>query len=195
MPGKLVAEIVTLRSLHTIMQQVEADIATYSFKKEENSERLGNFLRDAEEKYGDEDWFKEFSLEKISGDKPKKDDSKKKSKRKKKKKGGSDSWVPFKSLELSSSVQGEAEIMFETLQAITEKLEALEESKESIEELRNVGLGNEVVYISRSLRTTWASRRPTSWNSLSRTPRLLSSEFVHGCSQEYPRDVVYQVLL
>ena len=37
--------------------------------------------------------------------------------------------------------------MFETLQAITEKLEALEESKESIDELRNVGLGNEVIYI------------------------------------------------
>jgi len=148
MPGKLVAEIVTLRSLQTLEQQIEADIATYSFQKEDYSERLGNFLRDAEEKYGDEDWFKELSLEKISGDKPKKDDSKKKPKKKKKrKKGDSDSWVPFKSLELSSSVQGEAEIMFETLQAITEKLEALEESKESINELRNVGLGNEVVYI------------------------------------------------
>jgi hypothetical protein len=149
MPGKLVAEIVTLRSLQTLEQQIEVDIATYSFQKEDYSERLGNFLRDAEEKYGDEDWFKEFSLEKISGDKPKKDDSKKKPKKKKKrkKKGDSDSWVPFKSLELSSSVQGEAEIMFETLQVITEKLEALEESKESIEELRNVGLGNEVVYI------------------------------------------------
>jgi hypothetical protein len=149
MPSKLVAEIVTLRSLQTLIQQIEVDIATYSFQKEDYSERLGNFLRDAEEKYGDEDWFKEFSLEKISGDKPKKDDSKKKSKKKKKrkKKGDSDSWVPFKSLELSSSVQGEAEIMFETLQAITEKLEALEESKASIDELRNVGLGNEVVYI------------------------------------------------
>ena len=149
MPSKLVAEIVTLRSLQTLIQQIEVDIATYSFQKEDYSERLGNFLRDAEEKYGDEDWFKEFSLEKISGDKPKKDDSKKKSKKKKKrkKKGDSDSWVPFKSLEISSSVQGEAEIMFETLQAITEKLEALEESKESIDDLRNVGLGNEVVYI------------------------------------------------
>ena len=150
MPGKLVAEIVTLRSLQTLVQQIDADIATYSLQKVDYSERLGNFLRDAEEKYGDEDWFKEFSLENITGDKPKKDDSKKKSnkkKKKKKKKGGSDSWVPFKSLELTSSVQGEAEIMFETLQVITEKLEALEESKESIDELRNVGLGNEVVYI------------------------------------------------
>lgn len=148
MPGKLVAEIMTLRSLQTLQQQIEAEISTYSFKKEEYSERLGNFLREAEEKYGDEDWFKEFSLDNIGGDKPKKDNSKKKSnKKRKKKKGGSDSWVPFKSLELSSSVQGEAEVMFETLQAITDKLEALEESKESIDELKNVGLGNEVVYI------------------------------------------------
>jgi hypothetical protein len=151
MPGKLVAEIVTLRSLQTLVEQIEVDIATYSLQKEDYSERLGSFLRDAEEKYGDEDWFKEFSLENITGDKPKKDDSKKKSnkkkKKKKKKKGDSDSWVPFKSLELTSSVQGEAEIMFETLQVITEKLEALEESKESIDELRNVGLGNEVVYV------------------------------------------------
>ena len=145
MPGKLVAEIITLRSLQRLLEQIEFDVALYTSQKEDYSERLGNFLRDAEEKYGDEDWFKELSLENIGGQKSKKDDKGKKS-RKKKKKGAADIWVPFKSLELSSSVQGEAEIMFETLQAITDKLEELDEAKETIEELRNVGLGNDVVY-------------------------------------------------
>ena len=147
MTSRLVTEIITVRSLQELYSQIEEEIDSYLSQKEEYSEGLGNFLREAEEKYGDEDWFKEFSLDKISGEKPKKDNSKKSNKKKKKKKGGSDSWVPFKSLEISSSVQGEAEVMFETLQAITEKLGALEESRESIDELRNVGLGNEVVYI------------------------------------------------
>ena len=36
--------------------------------------------------------------------------------------------------------------MFETLQTLTKKISELEDAKESVEELRNVGLGDEVVY-------------------------------------------------
>lgn len=137
MAGKLVAEIITIRSLQSLERQIEADISLYESQKEEYSERLGNFLREAEEMYGVESWFKELSLENIG--KPRKGD-------KKKKKGESSGWVLFKSLELSSNIQGEAEIMFETLQLLTEKLEDLRATRETIEELKNVGLGNEVIY-------------------------------------------------
>lgn len=145
MTGRLVTEIVSLGSLQELAALIDAEISFYLSHKEEYSELLGDFLREAEERHGDEDWFKQFSLENLGkrgGSRKKKDKKKKKGK-----KGDLDEWVPFRSMEISSSVQGEAEIMFDTIEAITEKLEVLEEAKESIEELRSVGLGNDVDYI------------------------------------------------
>lgn len=145
MTGRLVTEIITIRSLQELNGQIEAEIDSYLSQKEEYSERLGNFLREAEEKYGDEDWFKQLSLDKLGGGG--KSRQKKNEKKKKKGKKESDDWVFFQGLELSSSIQGEAEVMFEAIAKITERLEELTDAKESIEELRKVGLGNDVRYI------------------------------------------------
>ena len=134
MNGRLVTEIVTIRSLQELQTRLEAESESYLSQKEEISERLGNFLREAEEEHGDEDWFKQLDLGKLGG---KKNDKKKK---------GSD-WVQFQGLELSSSLQGEAEVMFEAISKISEKLEALSRGIESLEELRKVGLGNDIRYI------------------------------------------------
>ncbi len=133
MNGRLVTEIVTIRSLQELQTRLEAERESYLSQKEEISERLGNFLREAEEEHGDEDWFKQLDLEKLG----KKNDKKKK---------GSD-WIQFQGLELSSSLQGEAEVMFEAISKISEKLDALSRGIESLEELRKVGLGNDVRYI------------------------------------------------
>ena len=134
MNGRLVTEIVTIRSLQELQTRFEAENESYLSQKEEISERLGNFLREAEEEHGDEDWFKQLDLEKLGG---KKNDKKRK---------GSD-WVQFQGIELSSSLQGEAEVMFEAISKISEKLEALSRGIESLEELRKVGLGNDIRYI------------------------------------------------
>ena len=134
MNGRLVTEIVTIRSLQELQTRLEAENESYLSQKEALSERLGNFLRDTEEEHGDEDWFKQLDLEKLGG------------KKKDKKRKGSD-WIPFQGLELSSSLQGEAEMMFEALSKISEKLEALSTGVESLQELRKVGLGNDVSYI------------------------------------------------
>lgn len=135
MTGRLVTEIMTFSTLQDLAELIGAEISLYTSRKEEYSERLGSFLRDAEEEYGDEDWFKQVSLDKLGKGKGKK------------KKGVPEHWIPFKGMLLSPSVQGEAEIMFETIEAIEEKLEMLEEAKESVEDLRSVGLGNEVEYV------------------------------------------------
>ena len=134
MNGRLVTEIVTIRSLQELQTRLESDSESYLSQKEEISERLGNFLREAEEEHGDEDWFKQLDLEKLGS---KKNDKKKK---------GSD-WIQFQGLELSSSLQGEAEMMFEAISKLSEKLEALSDGIESLEELRKVGLGNDIRYI------------------------------------------------
>ena len=152
MPGRLVTEMMETRSLQELATIVEHEISRYQLKKEEYSERLGNFLRDSEEKHGSEEWFKRISLgEKIPKDrgKPKKKEKKKGGKKKKKGKKGEEpeEWIPFQSMLISSSIQGEAEIMFEAIEAITTKIEELEEAKTSLEELRNVGLGDEVSYM------------------------------------------------
>jgi hypothetical protein len=132
--GRLVTEIITIRSLQDLQTRLEAENESYLSQKEEISERLGNFLRETEEEHGDEDWFKQLDLEKLGS---KKGDKKKK---------GSD-WVQFQGLELSSSLQGEAEVMFEAISKISEKLEALSKGIESLEELRKIGLGNDIRYI------------------------------------------------
>ena len=141
---RLVTEIITVRSLQELNIQIEAEIDSYLSQKEEYSEGLGNFLREAEEKYGDEDWFKQLSLDKLGGGGKSRQ---KKDKKKKKGKKESDDWVPFQGLELSSSIQGEAEVMFEAIAKITKRLEELTDAKESLNELRKVGLGNDVRYI------------------------------------------------
>jgi len=142
--SRLVTEIITVRSLQELYSQIEAEIDSYLSQKEEYSEGLGNFLREAEEKFGDEDWFKQLSLDKL-GEAGK--SRQKKDKKKKKRKKESDDWVPFQGLELSSSAQGEAELMFEAIAKITERLKELTDAKESLDELRKVGLGNDVRYI------------------------------------------------
>ncbi len=137
MNGRLVTEIVTIRSLQELMTRLEAENKLYMSQKEDISERLGNFLRETEEEHGDEDWFKQLDLEKLGG---------KKSDKKSDKKKGSD-WVQFQGLDLSSSLQGEAEMMFEAISKISEKLEELSMGIESLEELRKIGLGNDIRYI------------------------------------------------
>ena len=62
-------EIVTFHSLQELSLKIEADIYSFLSQKEEYSERLGNFLRDAEDKHGGEDWFKQLSLDKLGGGK------------------------------------------------------------------------------------------------------------------------------
>ena len=151
MTGRLVTDVIDTRSLQELATLVEDEISRYLFRKEEYSERLGNFLRESEEKYGGEDWFKRLSLgEKLPKGKAKAKKKEKGGKKKKKKgkKGGiPEEWVSFQSMLLSSSVQGEAELMFEAIEAITAKVEELEEAKASIEELRGVGLGDDVRYL------------------------------------------------
>lgn len=143
MTKRLATEIITVRSLKALVAQIDEEISSYLSQKEEYSEKLGDFLREAAEKYGEEDWFKELSLDNL----PKAKTKPKKGKKKKGKAGEAEDWIQFRSMLLSSSIQGEAEIMFDAIQAITQKLDELAEAKEAVEELRNIGLGNNVEYI------------------------------------------------
>jgi hypothetical protein len=147
MSSRLVTEIVSFRSLHELTSMIATEISYYLSRREEYSEQLGNFLREAEEKYGDEDWFKQLSLDRLGKGGGKQKKKKGEKKKKGKKEGEPEGWVSFKSMLFSSSVQGEAEIMFDAIESVAAKLEELENAKESMDDLKNVGLGNDVEYI------------------------------------------------
>jgi hypothetical protein len=144
MTKNLATEIITVYTLQELITQIDEDISSYLSQKEEYSEKLGDFLRETMEKYGEEDWFKELSLDNLPREKRK---SKKKGKKRKGIAGEVEDWIPFKNILLSSSIQGEAEIMFDAIQHISQKLDELEKTRETMEELRNIGLGNNVEYI------------------------------------------------
>jgi hypothetical protein len=134
--GKLGTDLLDVNSLQELSILIENEINTYTSRKEKYSERLGAFLREAETEHGNEDWFKQISLERLG-----------KKRARKRGKKESESWFHFQGMEICSSIQGEAEIMFEAISSISNRLEELFQTKEGIEELMKVGLGNDINYI------------------------------------------------
>lgn len=146
MVKNLVIEIRDFFSLREIVEDLEERIAQYSLVKEEYSRELGSYLRKTEEKYGDEDWFKRLSLHKLNGSGK---EGKKEDKRREKRKKGrtaSSSWVPYKGLSLSSTDQGEMELLFEATEELGKKIDKLIEVKKVVEELMKVGVGENLKY-------------------------------------------------
>ena len=55
-------------------------------------------------------------------------------------------WIPYKGLTLSSTEQGEMELLFEAIEALERKVNRLIEAKKAVEELMNVGLSENLRY-------------------------------------------------
>ncbi len=145
MPKNLVIEVRDFLSLREIVEDLEERIAQYNLMKEEYSRELGSYLRRTEEKYKDEEWFKKLSLDKLKGGAREKKE-KKKGKRKKGKASTSSCWIPYKGLKISSTDQGEMELLFEAIEELERKIELLKGAKEGVEELVKVGLGDDLRY-------------------------------------------------
>ncbi len=139
-------EIRTFYSLKELEEAIKEQIEFYKSLVEDYSQWLGSFLRDYEQTYGDEEWFKNIAALSKSL-KTKKTPKKTEKKGKKKKKEGS-IWIDFKEIMLSASEQGEAEILFEAIEEINEKIERLEKAKSAVENLEKVGLGKDILYIT-----------------------------------------------
>lgn len=137
----MVTEIRYFHSLKELSENLEEKICFYKSMSEEYGQRLGDLLREKEETDGDKDWFKELAgLQKGSGNSK----SKGKGKKKKKKAG----WVQFKGLTLSTKDYGEAQILFDAIEEIKGKLSQLEKVMENIEDLKRLGLGERIIYIT-----------------------------------------------
>ena len=79
---------------------------------------------------------------------PKENKSKGKSKGKGKKKGAKSGWIQFKEVMLSKEEYGEAQILFDAIEALKSRIAQLEKVYETIEDLKRLGLGENIVYIT-----------------------------------------------
>lgn len=134
----LVTEVRSFYSLRELDESVDASVGQYRTMKDDYSQWLGSFLRDSEETYHNEEWFKKFARLQRSP----------KSGRKGKKKSTSLSeWVAIKGIMLCAQKSGEAEILFDAIEDINDKIGQLENVKDFIEILKRSGLGKDTVYI------------------------------------------------
>ena len=134
----LVTEVRSFYSLRELGESVDDCVSQYNALMDDYSQWLGSFLRDSEETYRNEEWFKKFARLHKS---PKSD-------RKGKKKSESLSeWVAIKGIMLCAQKSGEAEILFDALEDINNKIGQLENVKDFIGILKKSGLGKDTVYI------------------------------------------------
>lgn len=151
----MVTEIRNFHSLRELSECLEDEISFSKAASEEYGERLGSILRDSQENHGDEEWFKALSGLQGSGKDAKskgksKSKSKGKSKGKKGKKGKKrkSGWIPFKDIMLSKESFGEAQILFDAVEEIKTKITQLEKIRDDIEDLKRLGLGEDIIYIT-----------------------------------------------
>jgi len=132
------------------------EIDQYRVLHEDYSQWLGSLLRSCEDTHKNEDWYKKSAeLQKSLSTQAKKAPATKETGKKGAgKKGGgkgktSESlvWVQSGNLCLSSTEQGQAELLFDAIEKINAKVQEIEKSKVTIQQLERLGLGVDVSYI------------------------------------------------
>ncbi len=139
----MVTEIRNFHSLSELSENIEEELSICKTTCDEYGERLGDILRDTQQSHGDEEWFKA-----LSGPQGANKDNKGKSKGKGKKKGAGSEWIQFKDLMLSKENHGEAQILFDAIEELKSKGTRLEKIRDDIEDLKRLGLGGDILYIS-----------------------------------------------
>ena len=140
----MVTEIRNFHSLSELSENIEEELCICKTTCDEYGERLGDILRDNQQSHGDEEWFKALSGPQGSS----KDKNKGKGKGKGKKKGAGSGWIQFKDLMLSKENHGEAQILFDAIEELKSKGTRLEKLRDDIEDLKRLGLGGDILYIS-----------------------------------------------
>ena len=139
-------EIRTFTTLKDLSEYLLDLTGQYKLLFEDYSQWLGSLLRSCEETHKDEDWYqKSAALQKnLRG--PKKAPEKS-GKGRKGKKGGSSAWIQTGNVLLSSTEQGQAEVLFEAIEKIGDKIQDIEKFKVTVQQLERMGLGTSVNYI------------------------------------------------
>jgi predicted DNA-binding protein len=142
-------EIRTFTSLKDLGDYLADHLDQYKMLYEDYSEWLGSLLRSCEETHKNEDWYKNSAaLQKsLGGAKKAAGKTNKKKKKGKGKKGASPVWVQSGDVLLSSTEQGQAEVLFEAIEKIGDKIQDIEKFKATVQQLERLGLGKKTDYI------------------------------------------------
>ncbi len=145
-------EIRTFASLKDANEFLLDQAGQYRSLFEDYSQWLGSLLRTAESEHKNDDWYqKSAALQKnLKGSAAKKAPEPKASDKKGNKKGKqpeSSCWIQSGSIMLSSTEQGQVEILFEAIEKINLKIAELEKFKATVQQLERIGLGKNVNYI------------------------------------------------
>lgn len=145
MSNNSTTEIRSFYSLQDLRESVKEQKDRYQELTEEYSQWLGSFLRELEFTHGKEEWFKNMPTLQSLQKKPVRKEEKKKGG---KEKASSTEWVPIKGIMLSSSEQGEVEILFDAIEELKRKVEQLSKVNEALEDLERLALGKEIIYVT-----------------------------------------------
>lgn len=137
-----ITEIRTFYSLKNIQRTIDEEIKQYKSLLDEYSQWLGSFLRDFEEIYSNQEWFRKLERTLKSRGRTRKRKSETEEL------GLSLEWIPFKNLMLCANERGEAEILFEAIEEINKKIDRMDKVKNTLEDLERSGLGKDVSYIT-----------------------------------------------
>jgi len=144
-------EIRTFVSLKDIADYLLDQTGQYNCLFEDYSQWLGSLLRSCEGEHKNDDWYqKSAALQKTLKAPTKKGPEPKGSGKKSGAKGkGSDTpgWIQSGNVLLSSTEQGQVEMMFEAVEKISAKIQDLEKFKTTVQQLERLGLGKNINYI------------------------------------------------
>ena len=144
-------EIRSFPTLKDMTEYITEQLVQHKDLFEDYSQWLGSLLRSCEVAHKDEDWYqKSAALQKSLRGQIKKAPEPKKSDKKSSGKGkGSEPscWVQSGDTYISSTEQGQTEILFEAIEKISKKIQEIEKFKSTIQQLERIGLGKTVNYI------------------------------------------------
>ena len=144
-------EIRTFTTLKDITEYLLDQAAQYRGLFEDYSQWLGSLLRTCEDAHKNEDWYqKSAALQKnLKGQTKKASEPKANGKKSggKGKNAGSSCWIQSGNVLLSSTEQGQVEIMFEAIEKINGKIQELDKFKAAVQQLERIGLGKTVNYV------------------------------------------------
>jgi predicted DNA-binding protein len=144
-------EIRTFSTMKEIVEYAVDQTAQYRALFEDYSQWLGSLLRSCEENHKNDEWYQKSSaLQKSLRGQPKKTPEAKAGGKKSGGKGRNaecDCWVQSGNVMLSSTEQGQVEILFEAIEKISSKIQELEKFKVAVQQLERIGLGKNVNYV------------------------------------------------
>jgi hypothetical protein len=141
-------EIHTFTTLKELGDYVAESLDQYRMLYEDYSQWLGSLLRSCEETHKNEEWYQNSAaLQKSLAGAKKKAAGKAEKKKGKGKKSESAVWVQSGDVVLSSTEQGQAEVLFEAIEKINDKIQDMEKFKATVQQLERIGLGKNVNYI------------------------------------------------